>query len=106
MTALAAYRCLLRSTRIAFRGILYSLSAFKHLTSIGDYALLSSARVQAREEFDKNRYLEDSSKEATEAVKHAESVALVLRHNIVQGEQQKGKDVLSMAECGIFQTNG
>ncbi len=41
--------------------------------------------------------MESSSKEATEAVKHAEDVAQILRHNIVQGEQQEGEDVLSMA---------
>ncbi|KAF7510516.1 Mitochondrial zinc maintenance protein 1, mitochondrial [Endocarpon pusillum] len=79
--ALAAYRHLLRSTRIAFQG---------------DFTLLTSARVQAREGFNKKRTLECSSKEATEAVKHAEDVAQILRHNIVQGEQQEGKDVLKL----------
>jgi complex III assembly factor LYRM7 len=53
--------------------------------------------VQAREGFDKNCTLDSSSNEATEAVKHAEGVAQVLRHNVVQGKQQDGRDVLSMA---------
>ena len=64
---------------------------------VDDFTLLTSARVQARERFNKNRTLECSSKEAVEAVKHAEDVAQILRHNIVQGEQQAGKDVLSTA---------
>ncbi|RMZ80969.1 hypothetical protein DV738_g2341, partial [Chaetothyriales sp. CBS 135597] len=68
--ALAAYRHLLRATRIAFEG---------------DLPLLHAARTQARAGFETQRRLDPSSKEATEAVSHAEGVAQVLRHNIVQG---------------------
>jgi complex III assembly factor LYRM7 len=59
--------------------------------------VLTAARLQVREGFDKKRSLNSCSTEATAAVTHAEDVAQVLRHNIVQGEQQKGKDVLRMA---------
>ncbi|RMZ74880.1 hypothetical protein DV737_g5649, partial [Chaetothyriales sp. CBS 132003] len=68
--ALTAYRHLLRATRIAFQG---------------DLPLLHAARTQARAGFEKQSALDPSSKEATDAVLHAEGVAQVLRHNIVQG---------------------
>jgi hypothetical protein len=53
--------------------------------------------VQAREGFDQNRSLDSSSKEGTDAVAYAEDVAQILRHNIVQGRKEEGKEVLSMA---------
>lgn len=61
-----------------------------------DLALLNSARVQARKGFDKHRSLDASSAEARDAVAHAEGIAQILRHNVVQGEQQQGNGVLSM----------
>jgi hypothetical protein len=64
--------------------------------------VLLSARTQARDGFNKNRSLESSSKEATEAVAHAEGVAQVLRHNIVQGKQEEGEDVLSMSSSDVW----
>jgi len=70
--ALAAYRHLLRATRIAFTG---------------DTHLLHAARIQARDGFNKHRSLEASSKEAADSITHAEGVADVLKHNIVQGKQ-------------------
>ncbi|RMD44672.1 hypothetical protein DV735_g251, partial [Chaetothyriales sp. CBS 134920] len=51
----------------------------------GDLPLLRAARTQARAGFEQQSGLDPSSKEATEAVLHAEGVAQVLRHNIVQG---------------------
>jgi hypothetical protein len=53
--------------------------------------------VQAREGFDQNRLMDSSSKEVTDAVAYAEDVAQILRHNIVQGRKEEGKNVLSMA---------
>lgn len=78
--ALAAYRHLLRATRIAFQG---------------DYKLLHSARTQARAGFDSLSSLDPASEEATKGVAHAEGVAHMLRHNVVQGERQGDSDVLS-----------
>jgi complex III assembly factor LYRM7 len=70
--ALNAYRHLLRATRIAFEG---------------DHHLLHAARTQARAGFDKQTWLDSSSKDVTDAIAHAEGVAQILRHNIVQGVQ-------------------
>jgi complex III assembly factor LYRM7 len=78
--ALAAYRHLLRATRIAFQG---------------DYPLLHAARTQARAGFDSLSSLDPSSEEASKGIAHAEGVAEVLRHNVVQGERQGDSDVLS-----------
>ena len=84
--ALAAYRHLLRATRIAFHE---------------DFNLLHAARSQARVGFDKQSSLEPSSEEATKAIAHAEGVAQVLRHNIVQGVQGAGDDApLSKSQVG------
>ena len=80
--ALAAYRHLLRATRIAFQG---------------DFHLLHAARTQARAGFDNLSSLDPSSEEALKGIQHAEGVAEILRHNIVQGKQVEGSDVLRMA---------
>lgn len=80
--ALAAYRHLLRATRTAFNG---------------DFTLLHAARGQARAGFDRLSTVDPSSEEAVKAIAHAEGVAEVLRHNVVQGKQVEGSDVLSMA---------
>ncbi|KAJ9649744.1 Mitochondrial zinc maintenance protein 1, mitochondrial [Coniosporium tulheliwenetii] len=69
--ALAAYRHLLRSTRIAFQG---------------DSFRLMSARHAARDGFEQNRSLSPSSSDASNAVSHAEEVAKILRENVVQGQ--------------------
>jgi complex III assembly factor LYRM7 len=78
--ALAAYRHLLRATRIAFHE---------------DHPLLHAARAQARVGFDKQSSLDPTSPEAVKAIEHAEGVATILRHNIVQGVQAEGDDKLS-----------
>ena len=75
--ALAAYRQLLRATRLAFHE---------------DFDLLHAARSQARTGFEQQSSLDPSSQEATKAIKHAEGVAQVLRHNVVQGVQAAGED--------------
>lgn len=81
--ALAAYRHLLRATRTAFNG---------------DFHLLHAARLQARAGFDKFTDLDPSSDEAAKGIAHAEGVAEVLRHNIVQGKYVEGKNTLSTYE--------
>jgi complex III assembly factor LYRM7 len=69
--ALAAYRHLLRSTRIAFQG---------------DIPTLLSARYEARQKFESNRSLSSGSNELSEQIKLAEEVAKILRENVVQGQ--------------------
>lgn len=78
--ALAAYRHLLRATRIAFQG---------------DIQLLQASRSQVRQGFEDKRSLETSSAETGEAIQHAEGVAEILRANIVQGRKDDGKDSYS-----------
>ncbi|KAI9641663.1 Mitochondrial zinc maintenance protein 1, mitochondrial [Ciborinia camelliae] len=70
--ALAAYRHLLRATRIAFNK---------------DTTVLTSARKQVRNSFLSKRSLTPESPESISAIKHAEEVANFLRHNVVQGEK-------------------
>ncbi|KAI4123846.1 MAG: hypothetical protein LQ347_005992 [Umbilicaria vellea] len=72
MMALAAYRHVLRSTRIAFQE---------------DIRLLAAARHEARKNFDTNRSLSSSSAQAAAGIAHAEDVARILRQNVVQGER-------------------
>lgn len=60
------------------------------LTSTGDTPLLSSARQQARQGFEKGRSLTPASPEAVAAIQHAQGVTEVLLHNIVQGRQIEG----------------
>ncbi|KAK3203311.1 hypothetical protein GRF29_112g819227 [Pseudopithomyces chartarum] len=69
--ALEAYRNLLRSARIAFRG---------------DTRMLSAARLEARKHFETNRGLAAGSDEYTKQVAHAQEVAKFLRENVVQGQ--------------------
>ena len=85
--ALAAYRHLLRATRIAFQG---------------DFHLLHAARLQARAGFDKASSLDPSSGEAGKAIAHAEGVAQILRQNIVQGVQNEGEETMSMLGSRTF----
>lgn len=125
--ALAAYRNLLRSTRIAFPGIL-PLSNFSqffpclcfqifpslffsvlsssfpqappnHFPALnlisrppcpGDFPVLHAARQSARQKFNEHRLLAPSSAEAEARIAYAEEIALVLRRNVVQGEQVDG----------------
>jgi len=73
--ALAAYRHLLRSARIAFQD---------------DLPTLTAARNAARGEFEQNRSL--PSEETTKQIKHAEEVAQLLRENLVQGKKVEGDE--------------
>jgi len=69
--ALAAYRHLLRSTRIAFQG---------------DLPLLHAARQEARNGFQKNSAILVEDPALASAIAHAEEVAQILRQNVVQGK--------------------
>ncbi|KAI9826138.1 MAG: Mitochondrial zinc maintenance protein 1, mitochondrial [Thelocarpon impressellum] len=70
--ALEAYRHLLRAARVAFQG---------------DARLLTAARHEARKGFESGHALAPGSHEAKAGVAHAEEVARILRHNIVQGQR-------------------
>jgi len=88
--ALAAYRHVLRSTRIAFQGTLSHKAGVEHSTlthAAGDSRILSAARIEARSKFDSNRSL---SPDSPGKISEAEEVAIILRRNIVQGQQVKG----------------
>ncbi|KAM0265380.1 hypothetical protein ACHAQJ_000222 [Trichoderma viride] len=71
--SLAAYRHLLRASRIAFQG---------------DVHVLSAAQNQIRQTFQENRAL-DSSSSIQKAISHAEDVATILRENVVQGQKMQ-----------------
>lgn len=71
--ALAAYRNLLRATRIAFKG---------------DERILFAARDQARAGFRANASLSPSDEAVAPAVQHANEVASMLRANVVQGRKE------------------
>lgn len=75
--ALAAYRHVLRSARIAFQG---------------DHRLLAAAHHQARKEFNSKRNLSPDGEDARQGIAHAEEVAQVLRKNVVQGERLDGEE--------------
>ncbi|KAL6718274.1 Mitochondrial zinc maintenance protein 1, mitochondrial [Lecanora helva] len=75
--ALAAYRHVLQSFRIAFRD---------------DARMLSAARVEARFKFESSRSLDSDSLEVKNKVAEAEEVARILRQNLVQGQQLKGAE--------------
>lgn len=68
--ALATYRHVLRATRIAFQG---------------DNEVLAASRSLARESFTKGSSLVGGGIAASKALQHAESVAQILKENVVQG---------------------
>ncbi|KAL5045953.1 mitochondrial zinc maintenance protein 1, mitochondrial [Aspergillus fruticulosus] len=67
VSALSAYRQLLRATRIAFQN---------------DTRVLVAARQEARQNFEKHRR---NGIDTPMQINHALEVASILRHNIVQG---------------------
>ncbi|PHH49612.1 Mitochondrial zinc maintenance protein 1, mitochondrial [Ceratocystis fimbriata CBS 114723] len=75
--AQALYRSLLRATRIAFTG---------------DGRTLLAARQKIRHEFQQKASLSPSDPAFGKAIKYAQDVALILRHNVVQG-QSDGNDL-------------
>lgn len=93
--ALAVYRQVLRSTRIAFQGthVIKRASRFRFLrvlTPAGDFRILSASRIEARSKFDSNRSLSPHSPELQQKISEAVEIARILRQNIVQGEQLEG----------------
>ena len=92
--ALAAYRHLLRSTRIAFQGLLLppfpspnSCDNILILLDEGDAQVLHAARFQARDAFRKNAAMQQGDPALGPAIAHAEEVAKILRENVVQGKK-------------------
>ncbi|KAK0508801.1 hypothetical protein JMJ35_009077 [Cladonia borealis] len=73
--ALAAYRHVLRSTRIAFQD---------------DARMLYAARVEARSRFNNNRSLPVEIMDTQQKINEAEEVARILRQNVVQGQKVEG----------------
>ncbi|KAI2605455.1 uncharacterized protein GGS25DRAFT_524971 [Hypoxylon fragiforme] len=71
--ALRTYRNLFRVTGLAFKG---------------DERVLNAARDQIRNRFRENATLEPSSPEVSSAIEHAQDVAKIIRHNIVQGKKE------------------
>ena len=61
-------------------------------TFVDDLRVLSAASVEARSNFEQNRYISPSSTEAEQKVLKAKEVARVLRQNVVQGEQVTGSE--------------
>jgi len=74
--ALAAYRHILRSARIAFGG---------------DIPTLTAARKAARDQFNDKRSL-TSQEEIDNAVQHARDVGTILQQNVVQGKYDEKKE--------------
>lgn len=74
--ALAAYRHLLRSTRIAFQG---------------DASTLMAAQYEVRKNFDQTRSLLLDSEQTSKRIAQAEEIAKFLRENVVQGEAVDGE---------------
>ncbi|TKA83149.1 hypothetical protein B0A55_00705 [Friedmanniomyces simplex] len=72
VAVLATYRHLLRAINLSFAD---------------DAKLHPAAHRLAREGFVKNRRFDSGSVEATQAIEHAQSVAQILRENLVQGRK-------------------
>ncbi|CAG8948948.1 hypothetical protein HYFRA_00002075 [Hymenoscyphus fraxineus] len=73
--ALAAYRHVLRSARLAFQG---------------DLPILQAARLEARTAFEQKASLQPNDPAVGPAIAHAEEVAKILTENIVQGKNIGG----------------
>lgn len=87
--ALAAYRHLLRSTRLAFQGASFLPLQPSFLFSqrpSGDTHLLHAARSEARNGFRKNASMSLDDPALAPAIAHAEEVAKILKENVVQGK--------------------
>ncbi|KAK8073991.1 mitochondrial zinc maintenance protein 1- mitochondrial [Apiospora phragmitis] len=73
MAAIAAYRNLWRSARIAFQG---------------DQPILEAAQNQIRTGFRNQAHLKPSDPKFAEEIRHAEDVATILKQNVVQGKEK------------------
>ncbi|OQE18760.1 hypothetical protein PENSTE_c017G03213 [Penicillium steckii] len=74
LSALSAYRQILRATRVAFRD---------------DVRVMIAARQEARNNFDQNRRV---GIDTGMQINHAIEVANLLRHNLVQGAREDGNE--------------
>ncbi|PGH14934.1 mitochondrial zinc maintenance protein 1, mitochondrial [Polytolypa hystricis UAMH7299] len=74
VSAIGAYRNLLRATRIAFQG---------------DYRILYAARAEARKQFDANRR---EGIDTPMKIQHALETAQILKTNLVQGQRVESVD--------------
>lgn len=74
LSALSAYRQVLRATRVAFRD---------------DVRVMIAARQEARRNFDQNRRV---GIDTGMQINHAVEVANLLRHNLVQGAREDGNE--------------
>ncbi|KAK7538790.1 mitochondrial zinc maintenance protein 1, mitochondrial [Phyllosticta citribraziliensis] len=84
VSALTAYRNLLRSIRIAFEG---------------DVATMNAARFEARNNFEANRDLPQDSKVLEKSISKANEVSKFLKENLVQGKvTDEGKYQLKIHE--------
>jgi complex III assembly factor LYRM7 len=88
--ALAAYRALLRSTAIAFKGPSQT-STKGQADPPGDSRTLLAARQKVREGFESGRALACDGEEAAKQIQHAREVARFLRENVVQAEAMSKK---------------
>lgn len=99
LSALSAYRQVLRATRLAFRGTLHQPFYYYPLTAdannhktTDDFNVLVAARAEARKQFDQHKR---TGVDTPMQIQHALEAASILRHNIVQGardaEDQEGK---------------
>ena len=106
--ALAAYRRILRSIPVAFKG---KISVYQpqplHAIDRGvganakhahseDTFILANARLKARQLFEEGRRLKQSSEDAIKAIQHAEDVARMLRQNVVQGRAEGSGEQFSV----------
>ncbi|PCG94910.1 Complex 1 LYR protein [Penicillium occitanis (nom. inval.)] len=74
VSAISAYRELLRATRIAFRD---------------DHRILHAARTEARKQFNAHKR---TAVDTPMQIQHALETASILRHNIVQGARDAEKE--------------
>jgi complex III assembly factor LYRM7 len=100
--ALAAYRNLLRSARIAFQGKFFNTGGNTRVNALltdvpllDDIRLLHAARQQAQAIFRSNASLPPNDPKVALGIERAEEVAKILRENIVQG-RHIGNDKYSM----------
>ncbi|PSR93992.1 hypothetical protein BD289DRAFT_385645 [Coniella lustricola] len=79
--ALAAYRSVLRATRIAFQG---------------DERMLSAARQKASVDFRAKASLQASDPAVGAAIEEARAVADILKANVVQGKREGSGDLYKL----------
>jgi complex III assembly factor LYRM7 len=84
MAGIQAYRNLIRSAQIAFKGMPLGLK--ESADNAGDAPILAAARQEIRKNFDSARHL--SPDEQDIKLEHAKEVAKILRTNVVQGKRK------------------